>query len=308
MSCIPRFVLRWGLISALALGGATLLIGPERVAAGLACVRTKAQSVVDRAVDNPLALRRQLQDLADEYPDRIAKVQGEIAEVDHQLAQFDRDSEIAARVVAMTTDDLSELKTLITRAEGVEGRAVYVRFDGVRFGLDQAYGEARRINNVRVTYDDRLSCNQQQLQLLSQQKARLVEILARLEEEYTTFETQMWQLDRQIDAIERNDRLIDMTEQLQATLSTYDQWGKVGNLKQLEAKLAELATIQEAQLATLEKKGIRYDYEKRAKDELDFNATPQEGPFDDLMEDIDTQAETDEAADSFAWVGPVIVQ
>ena len=91
MSCIPRFVLRWGLISALALGGATLLIGPERVAAGLACVRTKAQSVVDRAVDNPLALRRQLQDLADEYPDRIATVQGEIAEVDHQLAQFDRD-------------------------------------------------------------------------------------------------------------------------------------------------------------------------------------------------------------------------
>jgi phage shock protein A len=309
MSCIPRFVLRWGLISALALGGATLLIGPERVAAGLACVRTKAQSVVDRAVDNPLALRRQLQDLADEYPDRIAKVQGEIAEVDHQLAQFDRDSEIAARVVALTTDDLSNLKTLITRAEGVEGRPVYVRFDGVRFGIDQAYGEARRINNVRVTYDDRLSCNQQQLQLLSQQKTRLVDILARLEEEHTTFETQMWQLDRKIDAIERNDRLIEMTEQLQATLSTYDQWGKVGNLKQLEAKLAELSTIQEAQLATLEKNGIRYDYEKRAKKEIDFDSAPQEGPFDDLMQDIDdTQVETNEAADSFAWVGPVIVQ
>jgi len=308
MSCIPRFVLRWGLISALALGGATLLIGPERVAAGLACVRTKAQSVVDRAVDNPLALRRQLQDLADEYPDRIARVQGEIAEVNHQLAQFDRDTEISARVVAMTTDDLSNLKTLITRAEGVEGRAVYVRFDGVRFGIDQAYSEARRINNVRVTYDDRLSCNQQQLQLLSQQKARLVEILARLEEEYTTFETQMWQLDRQIDAIERNDRLIDMTEQLQATLTTYDQWGKVGNLKQLEAKLAELATIQEAQLATLEKKGIRYDYEKRAKDEIDFDSAPQQGPFDDLMEDIDDTQVEDAVADSFAWAGPVIVQ
>ena len=308
MSCIPRFVLRWGLIGALALGGATLLIGPERVAAGLACVRAKAQTVVDRAVDNPVALRRQLQDLADEYPDRIATVQGEIAEVNHQLGQFERDSEISARVVAMTTDDLSDLKTLITRAEGIEGRSVYVRFDGVRFGIDQAYGEARRINNVRVTYDDRLSCNGQQLQLLNQQKARLVEILARLEEEYTTFETQMWQLDRQIDAIERNERLIDMTEQLQATLETYDQWGKVGNLKQLEAKLAELATIQEAQLATLEQRGIRYDYEKRAKNEIDFDSAPQEDLFDDLMEDTDTQVETDRAADSFVWLGPVIVQ
>ncbi len=308
MSFIPRFVLRWGLISALALGGATLLIGPERVAAGLACVRAKAQSGVDRAVDNPVALRRQLQDLADEYPDRIAQVRGEIAEVDHQLAQFDRDSEISARVVAMTTEDLTDLKTLITRAEGIDGRPVYVRFDGVRFGLDQAYGEARRINNVRVTYDDRLSCNGQQLQLLNQQKARLVDILVRLEEEYTTFETQMWQLDRKIDAIERNERLIEMTEQLQATLSTYDQWGKVGNLKQLEAKLAELATIQEAQLEYLAKQGIREDYEKRAKNEIDFELVPPEGPFEELMEDTDTQVEGDETADSFAWLGPVIVQ
>jgi hypothetical protein len=58
----------------------------------------------------------------------------------------------------------------------------------------------------------------------------------------------------------------------------------------------------------LEQKGIRYDYEKRAKDELDFDSAPQEGPFDNLMEDIETEVETDEAADSFAWVGPVIVQ
>jgi phage shock protein A len=303
MSSIPRFVLRWGLISALALGGATLLIGPDRVAAGLACVRAKAQSVVDLAVDNPAALRRQLQALADEYPDRIATVRGEIAEVDHQLAQFERDTEIATRVVAMTTEDLTELKSLITRAEGVDGRPVYVRFAGVRFGLDQAYGEARRINNVRVTYDDRVSCNQQQLQLLNQQKARLVDVLSQLEEEYTTFETQMWQLDRQIDAIERNERLIDMTEQLQATLATYDQWSKVGNLHQLEAKLAELQTIQEAQLATLEKQGIRYDYEKRAKYDLDAEAAPADEPFE-----TDTETESDEPTDSFAWLGPVIVQ
>ncbi|MHC4129820.1 MAG: hypothetical protein ACYSWT_03855 [Planctomycetota bacterium] len=278
------------------------------MAASLACVRAKAQSVVDLAVDNPAALRRQLEDLADEYPDRIATVRGEIAEVDHQLSQFERDTEIAARVVAMTTDDLTELKTLITRAEGVDGRPVYVRFSGVRFGLDQAYGEARRINNVRVTYDDRVSCNQQQLQLLNQQKARLVDVLSQLEEEYTTFETQMWQLDRQIDAIERNERLIDMTEQLQATLATYDQWSKVGNLHQLEAKLAELQTIQEAQLATLEKQGIHRDYEKRAKYDLETESAPQDGPFDDLLEETDTQAETDEPADSFAWLGPVIVQ
>lgn len=309
MSVITRCIFRWGLISALALGGATLLIGPERVAAGLAHVRTKAQSVVDRAVDSPVVLRQQLEELAEEYPNRIAQVQGEIAEVNHQIAQFERDTEVATRVVGMTTEDLGELKTLITRAQEVEDRPVYVRFEGVRFGLDQAYSEARRINNVRVTYEDRMTCNHQQLDVLSQQKARLVEILTKLEDEYATFETQMWQLDRQIDAIERNARLIDMTEQLQATLQSYDRWGKLDNLKQLEGKLAELQTIQDAQLETLAKKGIRYDYEKRAKYELETSETPAPAdPFDELLEETDTGAESEESPDSFAWLGPIIVE
>ena len=82
---ITRCIFRWGLISSLALGGATLLIGPERVAAGLAHVRATAQSFVDTATDNPVVLRRQLIALAEEYPQRIAEVRGEIAEVNTRL-------------------------------------------------------------------------------------------------------------------------------------------------------------------------------------------------------------------------------
>ncbi len=303
---ITRCIFRWGLISALALGGATLLIGPERVAAGLAHVRAKAQSVVDHAVDSPMVLRRQLENLAEEYPHRIAQVQGELAEVKTQIEQFVRDTEVAARVVAMTTDDLGELTTLITKANGVESRTVFVRFEGVRFHLDEAKNEAQRIHGVRTTYTDRLQCNQQQLVMLDQQKSRLYEILMRLEDEFATFETQMWQLDRQIDAIERNDRLIEMTQQLQATLNGYDSWGKLDNLKQLQGKLAELKAIHEAQLATLEKIGIRTDYESRARYDLDTNtdAPVIVDPFESFFEDEST--ETDD--DSVAWLGPVVVE
>ncbi len=306
---ITRCIFRWGLIGTLALGGATLLIGPERVAAGLAHVRATAQSVVDRATDNPAVLRRQLLALAEEYPHRIAAVRGEIAEVNHQIAQFDRDSEVAARVVAMTTEDLGELKTLITRAQNVEGRPVFVRFEGVRFGMNQAYDEARRIQNVRTSYGDRLACNQQQLAVLDQQQARLVEILVKLEDEYGTFETQMWQLDRQIDAIERNARLIAMTEQLHATLEGYDHWGKLDNLKQLQAKMAELQAIQDAQLDTLAKAGLREDYAKRAQYELDSGKQSLQDPFDQLFQETDTDVEVEAAsADSFAWLGPVVIE
>ena len=306
---ITRCIFRWGLISSLALGGATLLIGPERVAAGLAHVRATAQSFVDTATDNPAVLRRQLVALAEEYPQRIAEVRGEIAEVNHQIAQFDRDTEVAARVVAMTTEDLGELKTLITRAQDVEGRPVFVRFEGVRFGMNQAYDEARRIQNVRTSYSDRLACNQQQLAVLDQQQARLVEILVKLEDEYGTFETQMWQLDRQIDAIERNSRLIHMTEQLHATLEGYDHWGKLDNLKQLQAKMAELQAIQDAQLQTLAKGGLRDGYEKRAKYELDAGNEPVvEDPFNEFFEETDTDVEAEEISDSFAWLGPVVIE
>jgi hypothetical protein len=285
-----------------------LLIGPERVAAGLAHVRTKAQSLVDLAVDNPTALRRQLQDLSEKYPERIATVRGELAEVDHQLGQFEHDAEVSARVVALANDDLGEMKTLITRAEQVHGRPVFVRFEGVRFDLDEAYGEAHRINNVRINYEDRQITNEQQIRVLGQQKTRLVEILVKLEDEQATFETQMWQLDRQIDSIERNQRLIEMTEDLQATLKGYDKWGDLGSLKQLEGKLAELQAIQTAQFDTLAKQGIRQDYEKRARYEMQGgSAHDLDDPFADV-EETDSDVEVKTSPDSVVWLGPVIIE
>ena len=72
------------------------------------------------------------------------------------------------------------------------------------------------------------------------------------------------QLDRQIDAIERNDRLIEMTEQLQATVNSYDKYSKAVNLKQIQSRLTELRRKQEAQLDVLAKRGLYKDYENRA--------------------------------------------
>jgi chromosome segregation ATPase len=301
---ISRCVLRWGLISGLALGGATLLVGPERVAAGLAMVRGKAQDMIDICVDDPMALRRQLEQLAAEYPDRIAEVRGEVAEVDHQVGQFERDIDIAERVVALTTEDLRELKTLVAQAESRQAtgvRKVALRFEGVRFSVDEAYSEARRINNVRGTYTDRLAHDKQQLAFLVEQNGRLGEILEQLESDFSTYQAQLWQLDRQIDAIERNERLIELTEQQQATLDSYNRYGKIGNLKQLEAKLAELRTIQEAQLQSLSKRGIRHDYHKKAQLGLDMDDADSiiydEDPFA-ILEDVNIIESEDEVFDS----------
>ncbi len=303
-------ILRYGVIGALALGGVTLLVGPERVANGISQIRHKAQDVVDSCVDDPVALRRQLEQLADQYPDRIAEVRGEIAEVQHQLAQFERDVEISQRVVAMTTEDLSELKELVARAEAEAQsgtRKVAIRYEGVRFDLEEAYNEGRRINNVRNTYDDRLAHDQFQIKFLTEQKARLVEILGKLETEFGTYQSQLWQLERQIDAVQRNERLIELTEQQQATLDSFDRFGQIDNLRQLEAKLAEIAAFQEAQLETLEKRGVHYDYEERARFDLD-STTTDVNPFAGDA-GIEADEETDDTTSkSVAWAGPKIIE
>jgi chromosome segregation ATPase len=312
MSSITRGILRYGVIGGLALGGVTLLVGPERVAAGLAQVRVKAQNVVDSCVDDPMALRRQLEQLADEYPDRIAEVRGEIAEVTHQIGQFDRDIAIAEQVVLMTTNDLQEFKTLVTRAEAearTTTRPISIRHDGVRYDIEEAYDEGRRINNVRGTYQDRLSHDAFQLKLLNEQKDRLTEILIKMEGEYSTYQSKLWQLDRQIDAVQRNERLIKLTEEQQATLESYNRFGKIRNLKQLEAKLAEIRAFQQAQLETLEKRGVHYNYEEAARLQLDSDGQVL-GPFDTIIEiELDEDPQEGPPADrSVVWAGPKIIE
>jgi len=164
MSCFTRCILRYGMVSGLALGGLTLWFGPHAVMSKMAQVRDKAHSVITDS-DDPMVLRRQLAGLADEYPDRIAEVRGEIAEVDHQIGQFERDVDIARLVVADTTEDLKILKALVSRAESqiqsqiqtASHRSVVIRHDGMRFDLDEAYVEGKRINNDRNNYSDRLA-------------------------------------------------------------------------------------------------------------------------------------------------------
>lgn len=316
MTCITRCILRWGLIGGLALGGVTLLVGPESVAAGFSQLRMKAQAMMDRQFSDAVALRHQLSNLSEEYPSRIAEVRGELAEVQHQIGKYDRDMEIAQRVVAMTTDDLRQLKTLVQRAEAeqeAKARPVAIRFDGVRYDVDQALTEARRINNVRQTYRDRLAQDQQQFKFLQEQQSRLAAILEQLESEYSTFQHQLWQLDRQIDAIERNDRLIELTEKQQATLEEYERYGTVGNLKQLEGKLAQLRAIQEAQFQTLESRGMLRDYEGRAKYDVDTEDIERSNPFEDIDEssyklDPKSSVEMELKDRSMVWSSPIVIE
>jgi len=290
MGATSRFIIRWGLIGGLAVGGITLLVGPQRVMACLDQLRKEANSVVENLVEDPVALRRQLDNLAKQYPTRIAEISGEIARLEQQLEQFQRDERIAIRVVELTTLDLDVLRELVDEAESmlpVEGGNVSIRFEGVRYDLDAAYCEGRRIRTVRANYEDRLASDRRQMGLLREQRARLGDLLEKIEHEHDTYRAQLWQLDREIDAIERNDYIIAMVEQQQETLSGFDRFGGAGNLDQVRAKLAEIRTVQESTIFALTDSGAGSDYETRAR----FDTSDQifENPFTHTVEEVDEE-------------------
>ena len=292
MFSMSRCVLRWGLIGAAGLGALAFVVGPERVAAGFAQVRSKAVEACEDFVEDPVALRRQLASLAEKYPSRIAEVRAEIGEVERQLSRLQQDAEVARRVVALTTDDLSEIRVALQEVAGPGAtRLTSMRIGGRSMNPDQARTEARRIADVRTTYKDRLATDETQVAFLETQKSRLSEILDTLEAEQARYEAKLWQLDRQIDAIARNERLIEMTQEQQSILAEYDKFSDVGSLDQLESKLAELRTVQEAQLQTLSRRSETTDYERQARDAM---------VDDDLdLEDFWSEfEEPDSAADS----------
>jgi chromosome segregation ATPase len=308
---ITRTVFRWGVIGGLVLGGVALA-WPDHFKAGVSHVRAKAETLTQHYSDDPVVLHRRLQEFANEYPDRIANLEGEISEVNYQIGEFQHDITVAEKVIALTTEDLQNLKELVARAKtasNAKGRTVAIRYEGVRFDIDEAYQEARRVNTVRTATQDRLSQDEMQLAFLHEQLTRLDEILAKGKEEYATYQAQLWQLDRQIDAIQRNERLIKMTEAQQATLDSYTRFGKVQNLKQLESKLAELRARQEAQLQALKERGVARDYEKDALYELESSDIGRD-PFRDMIE-IELEPlrdDTDTTARSpIAWSGPVVI-
>ena len=61
-----------------------------RPIAGFQQVRTIAGETIDDLADDPVALRRQLEGLAEQYPDRIGEVKGELLEAEGQLRELEQ--------------------------------------------------------------------------------------------------------------------------------------------------------------------------------------------------------------------------
>ncbi|MEL6740995.1 MAG: hypothetical protein AAFP26_10110 [Planctomycetota bacterium] len=254
MAGIGKNLVRVGVITALVGGAGLVVAGPDRLSAVFHQTRDGINEAIDSTIDDPIALRGQIRKLESEYPKRIAEVRSDLGEVQTQVAQMEREQKVAARVVALASQDLSRLDATITNARATQqanpGAIVRVSFNNAALDLTDAYGRRGQIEQTLELYSNRVGELDVDLEYLRQQEGQLAELLTRLETERSEFQTKIFQLDAQIDAIARNDRMIELMEARQATIERHNRY-QAHSLEQLNGRLNSLRSEQRAKLEAI---------------------------------------------------------
>jgi chromosome segregation ATPase len=272
--CPVKSIVRFGVISGLAIGGAVLVteaVAPGRLHAISQQVQTQFVSALDEQIEDPVKLRNQLRDLEKQYPGKIAKVRGEIAELDEQLAQFHRDLDVAQRVVDLASADKQVLDAALAEAEQVRSEEPYatirVKHNNSRLGVDDAYERASEIQRTINAYTARANAAQQSIDLLGQHRVRWTEQLDKLESEHAEFQARLAQLEGQIEMYARNEKLLDMLEERDRALRNFDTFEAV-SLEQMNQQLAKKEAEQEARINALMQQSSGESYAEKAERQL----------------------------------------
>jgi len=271
-----KCVLRLGVIGVLAGGVAVVAANSPRGRAMFHQVRGNINAKIDANITDPVALRIQLKDLEAQYPKRIGDVRGDLSELREQIAQLKRESEVASRVVAMADTDLDALNSGLAQAESAsvqqvslgEPRQILICFRAEKLEVEAAYNRVTEISNTRNAYSARAEDIDRDLGYLGQQEDRLVSLLSKLETERQTFQSQLWELDRKVDAVARNDRMIEIMQKRQSTIEEQSRYRAAG-LDQITSHLADIKSKQESKLAALAADENRTSYEDTAKAQID---------------------------------------
>lgn len=283
MGTVCKVATRTAVIGAVGAVAFVAIAGKAKTHAILNQAKHNLSSAVDHFVGDPVALREQLRSLEAEYPKRIAAVRSDLTELNTQKDDLTRELQISQRVVSLAEQDLSGMSELITRAEDTISKQsgytmVKIVHGGDRMDMDQAIMKATHIRQTRDAYAIRAVELDRDLGFLAEQESRLTDLLSKLETERSDFQTQLWQLDSQIDAIARNERLIDMMEAREKTIDEQSRY-KVASIDQLHAKMADIRAKQEASLESLSNRRERLGYEDRAKLDLGSPNSIKSGSF-----------------------------
>lgn len=303
MTGIIRTTLKFGLIT-LAVGGvaaigAATLAGPQRTHMVIDQVHTSFLESIDANIEDPRVLRSQLKSLEAEMPKRISSLRGDLAELRTQISQLRRDQAVSERVIELSQVDLNALSPLVGQLDGAQLTSLSqrggiqlistLRFKGRLMTTEQARSKVMRIQQTQEAYRGKAQDAAHDLVYLIQQEERMSDLLLQLETEQTQFQAQLWQLNRQVDSIARNERMIEMFSERQKMMDSYSNI-EVHSLDGMTSRLGEVRSRQEAELEFLSQGQSTSDYEGMARVQIDGETFSTAAPIHEFFSNQEVDA------------------
>ena len=245
--------------------------GQDRTESFVREIHGSVMNQIDSTISDPSAARSQLQKMEKEYPKRIAEVQTDLTELRGEIGAIKNDHQISLKVVALADADLDAMRTEMASQVNANGEVQLVARSVVLgdriYSLAKAKARIGEVERTRALYANRAVDAQHDLLYLEKQEARLSEILGKLETERAEFQVQIQGLAREIDSIARNERLIKMLKKRDRTIENCSRYEAI-SLDQLNGRLSQLRSQQEAELDTLANQEHASDYEGLARQQL----------------------------------------
>lgn len=281
MGSIGKTVVRGVVITTLAGGVLVAVAGPQRVGAMLSQTQNGIHAAIDSNIEDPILLRSQIRQLEQAYPVKIAEVRSDLSEVRTQIAQLDRERQVAGKVVQLAAMDLEAFDAQLEEARVTQsanpGAIVRVSFDNRAVDLDDAYARRQQIEQTRDLYQSRQQDLATDLGYLADQELQLADLLAKLETERSEFQAKLFQLDAQIDTIARNERMITMMEDRQETIDEHSRY-QAHSVDQLNGRLSQIRNEQRSRLESIARKDRGRDYVNEAEFLIERDGAAEAGP------------------------------
>lgn len=270
--CILRSVTRFAVIGGLLAGTAVLVAGPQRVGAVASQLRTAVNDRIDSHIDDPVVAKQQLEQLAAQYPKQLSVFRTELGQLQEQIAELTREKQVSNRVVEMAKDDLTVLQDRIARAESARSEhpfaEIRIGFAQDQMSLDEAYTKATQVARTVQTYEARTAHAADALNHLVSQEATISSLIEELEAEHAQFQAQLWQLESEIELMERQEKLVDMVERRQRAIDGFEKY-EAGSLDALMNRIDRMRAEQDARLKAATTRKSQTSYEDRARTMLE---------------------------------------
>lgn len=243
-------------------GGTFLIAGPGRTTAMAHEFQTRVSQVIDSNLDDPIAIRRQLVAIEKEYPERIAEVRQDLTALRRDISKLEEELAVSDRVIVLAGEDLAQMRSTAASAQ-----LASLTGSSLRARLSRQDSRARSLEQIILANEGRAQGASEDLRALNGQEQRLAGMVEQLESERAQFQVQLSQLERQVDSIARNDRMIELMEKRNRTIEKIRSWDAV-SLDQISNHINEIRTSQEARLDVLTQDEGRVNYEELARKEL----------------------------------------